>query len=100
KLFIRVPKGAEEAANFVGPVARGPDDAQGRGRFRAAGLDALQQHALELPAILGAVSIDAAAAAIKGSAGLIQVRRAQLRVWSADRQIQRAQSRGIVARPQ
>jgi hypothetical protein len=49
---------------------------------------------------LGAVSIDAAAAAIEGGAGLIQVRMAQLGGRSANGQAQRAQSHGIVARPQ
>ena len=100
KLFICVPEGEEELADFVSPLLRGADDAQGRGGFRVAGLDALQQHALELAAVLGAVSIDAAAAAIEGGAGLIQVRRAQLGVRSANGQTQRAQARGIVARPQ
>jgi hypothetical protein len=42
KLFICVPEGEEELADFVSPLSRGADDAQRRGGFRVAGLDALQ----------------------------------------------------------
>ena len=100
ELFIRVPKRAEQAADFVGPLARGADDAQGRGGFGAARLDALEEHALEVAAVLGAVGINAAAAAVERGARLSQVRRAQCRVRSANGQAQRPQPGGIVARPQ
>ena len=90
----------EQAADFIGPLARGADDAQRRGGISAARLDALEEHALELAAVLGAIRVNAAAAAIKGSARLSQVRRAQRRARSANRQAKRAQPVGIVARPQ
>ena len=98
ELLVRITQSVKETANFVGPLAGGADDAQGGGAFGAAGLDALQENAFELAAVLRTVGIDATSAAVEGGTRLRQVRRAQHRVQAADRQAQRLQPSGIITR--
>ena len=97
ELVVGIAQGAEKAADHVGPVASGADDAQGGGGLGAPGPDTLEQHALELAAVFRAVRVNAAPTAVERSARLRQVRRAQSRVRIADRQTERPQPRGRIA---
>ena len=99
EMGVRVAQGTKEAADGVSPLARGADDAQGRGSFSAARLDALEEQALELTAVVGAIRVNAAVAAIIGGAGLSQSRRA-LSARRANGQAQRLQPGGVVIWPQ
>jgi len=99
-LLVGIPHGLKQAADFVGPLAGGADDAHGGGGLRAARLYALEQDALELAAVLRAVGINAAAAAIERGAWLDQVWRAQDRKRVANGQAEQPQPRGIIARLQ
>jgi len=98
ELFVGIPQCVEETADLLGSLASGVDNAQSGGGFGPAGLDAFEQNALELAAVLRAVGIDAAAAAVVRSTRLSQVRRAQRRLRVADGQAQRPQPLGIIAR--
>ncbi len=89
EMLIRVPEGTEEAADFIGPLARGADDVQGRGGCGLARLDALEEHAFKLAAVVGAISVNAAVATIVGGARLSQARRAQRRARRSNGQAQR-----------
>ena len=97
ELLIGISEFAEQAAGFVGPLVGGVDDAQGGGGLRAARLDALEENALELAAVLRAVLVNAAAATVERRTGLSQVRRPECRMRVADGQPQGPQSLRIIA---
>jgi len=100
ELLIRILQLAEQAADFLGPLARGADDAQGRAELRVTGPDALEEDAFKLAAVLGAVWIDATPAVIERGARLCQAQRSHYRARGANGQAKRPQPRGIVSRPQ
>ena len=97
EMFVRIPESEEQTADFVGALTSRADDVQGGGHVGMTRLHALEQDALELPAVSGAVGVDSAPAAIERGARLGQVRRAQSRVRGANRQAQRQQPRGFIA---
>ena len=70
ELLIGISKGVEQAADLVGALTSGADDAQGGGGLSVAGLDALEENTLELAAVLRAVGVNAAPAAIERGARL------------------------------
>jgi len=102
-LFIRVPQRAQQLSHLVGALPRGTNDPQRLRRRSAALLHALEQDALELPAITGSIRINPAAAPVKSRAGLRQFLSFPLRAPPAvlfQRQARRQQSRRVIPRLQ
>jgi len=99
-VLIIIPRSPEQPSDFVSPLMRRPDDAPGGCRPRPARLNALEQHALKLPAVFRPIRIDPTPPAIKRGTRLAQVRRPQRGLRTANRQSQRPQPRHIIPGPQ
>ncbi len=97
RLFVIVAQLPQQAPNLVGPLVSGVDDTPGRIGLSAVCLHALEQEALEVAAVIGAVSINPASAAVKSRARLLQARNADGGVRSGNGQAQRTQPGRVVA---
>jgi hypothetical protein len=76
-ILIGITQGAQQTPNFLRSLARIADDGQSRGHWGASGGDALEQEALELPAIFRPLRVNTTSAPVqcrtrlaeKGSSG-------------------------------
>jgi hypothetical protein len=82
-ILIGIIQGTQQTPDFLRSLARIADDGQSRGHWGASGGDALEQEALELPAIFRPHRVNSTSAPVQSRARLAEMGSSRGGAWTA-----------------